>query len=56
MSCYQALKLYRARGRRFESGRKNNRAPSYLAKFTPEITEYLLSKEVLQKWSGYTLR
>jgi len=55
MSCYQALKLYRMRGRRFESGRKLNRAPPHLAKFTPEIREYVMSKETLQKWSGLTL-
>jgi len=48
--------MYLARGRRFESRQKHNRAPQYLAKFTPEILEYLLSKEILQKWSGYTLR
>ena len=55
MTCHQALKQYRARGLRFCSGRKNNRAPEYLAKITPEIKEYLLKKETLQRWSGFSL-
>ena len=54
MTCHQALKQYLSRGRRFMSGRERNSCPEWRKKLAP-LSEDLLSRETLQRWSGLTL-
>jgi hypothetical protein len=54
MTCHMALRRYVEKGQRFESGRAFNSCPDSRKKLAP-IKEYLLSRETLQRWSGFTL-